>query len=196
MSSSPTLLETIRCEGGQGENLHYHQKRFDRSRKELLGLCDMLDLVSYIKPPDNKLYRCRVLYGEKIESIEYLPYTPKDIHTLKIVPITFSYDYKFSDRTVFEKLLNENPDASDVIMVKNGLLTDTTIANIACFNGEKWITPKHPLLKGTMRAKLLDEGFLFEQDIKSDELESFEHVALMNAMIGFKILNQIKIIKS
>lgn len=195
MSSSPLLLETIRCEGGRGENLLYHQKRFDRSRKELLGLSNKIELSSFIKPPDHKLYRCRVLYAEKIESVEYVPYTPKDIHTLKMVPISFSYDYKYADRGDLEKLLKEHPDADDVLMIKDGLVTDTSIANIAFFDGQKWLTPKKPLLEGTMRAKLINDGFLHEKDIKSDEVWLFENVALMNAMIGFKILSQIKILK-
>lgn len=193
MTRSDLLLETIRCKKGLAEDLHYHQQRVDESRKALFGLSDKLDLASSINPPDQKLYRCRVLYAQTIESIEYIPYLPREIHTLKMVPITFSYDYKFADRSDLDALLEKHPDADDVIMVKDGLITDTTIANIAFFDGERWITPKHPLLKGTMRAKLIEQGFLHERDIESNEVKTFEKVALMNAMIGFNILKHIKI---
>ena len=40
-----------------------------------------------------------------------------------------------------------------------------------------------------MRAKLIDEGFLHTKQIKKEDLQSYSHVGLMNAMIGFKILN-------
>ncbi|MDD2451972.1 MAG: aminotransferase class IV, partial [Sulfurovum sp.] len=73
---------------------------------------------------------------------------------------------------------------------------DTTIANIAFFDGRQWITPKKPLLEGTMRAYLIDQKFLREENIPSDLLDRFEKVALMNAMLGFTILNNIKILKS
>jgi len=196
MRSADLLLETIRCEGGKLHHLEYHQKRVDRSRKALFGLEDTLDLASLPKPPDEKLYRCRVRYAHKIKSVEYLPYTPKEIRTLKIVPSEIDYRYKFADRSQLESLLMENPDADDLIIEKEGLITDTTIANIAFFNGREWITPREPLLEGTMRAYLIDRGFLRQEDIPGDLLENFEKVALMNAMLGFKIINDIKILKS
>ena len=149
-----------------------------------------------LKAPDEKLYRCRVLYAQTIESIEYIPYIPKKIKTLKVVPVDFTYDYKFADRSELDKLLKENPEADDVIIEKEGLITDTTIANIALFDGEQWFTPRKPLLEGTMRAYLIDQGFLQLKDIPSDSLDSYEKVALMNAMLGFKILNHTNILKS
>jgi 4-amino-4-deoxychorismate lyase len=39
-----------------------------------------------------------------------------------------------------------------------------------------------------MRAKLLDVGFLHTRKIKKEDLKNYTQVALMNAMIGFKIL--------
>ena len=45
-----------------------------------------------------------------------------------------------------------------------------------------------------MRAKLIDEGFLQPKDIKREDLHHYSQVALMNAMIGFKIINNIKIL--
>lgn len=196
MQPSDLLLETIKCEGGEVHHLEYHQKRLDKSRRELFGLTDTLDLSSLIKAPDEKLYRCRVLYSHTIESVEFIPYRPKEIKTLKVVPSDFTYHYKFADRSPLERLLEENPEADDVIIEKEGLITDTTIANIAFFDGKTWITPREPLLKGTMRAYLLDQGFLQEKDIPSDSLERYEKAALMNAMLGFKILSHINILKS
>ena len=57
-------------------------------------------------------------------------------------------------------------DKDDILIVKNGLLTDTSIANIALYDGNDWYTPLHPLLKGTKRAELLDKGVLKEKNKK------------------------------
>jgi len=188
-SASPLLLETIKIEGGEVCNLPYHQARLDRSRKALFHTEDVLSLSRIIEPPPQGLYRCRILYDTTVHSVEYLPYTPKEIISLKIVPADIEYACKYADREAFETLLKENGDVDEIIIEKEGLLTDTTISNVAFFDGEQWVTPANPLLEGTMRAKLLDEGFLQRADITREMLKGYTHVALINAMIGFKILN-------
>lgn len=99
------------------------------------------------------------------------------------------YDHKYANREALDALRIAHPDTDDVIIEQEGFLTDTTIANIAFYDGKQWITPKKPLLRGTMRAKLIDEGWLKTKDIRREDLPKYTHVALMNAMIGFKILN-------
>ncbi|MFT7823570.1 MAG: aminotransferase class IV [Sulfurimonas sp.] len=185
---NPLLLETIRCENGILGNLPYHQKRVDRSRNDLFGLKDKLELSSVLKAPKNGLYRCRLLYGREIISIQYLPYTPKEIHTIKVLAADIDYPYKYADRTELDTLLRSHPDADEIIIEQKGLITDTTISNIAFFDGEKWVTPDQPLLEGTMRAKLIDEGFLHPEKIHSSRIRQYQQVALTNAMIGFKII--------
>ena len=189
------LLETIKIEEGEVFNLSYHQARCDKSRKALFSSTDSLDLSSLIQAPPTGLYRCRILYDEKIHSIEYIPYSPKEIHRLKIVVSDLKYDHKYANRDTLNKLLQAHPEADDILIEKHGYLTDTTIANIAFHDGKQWFTPEKPLLKGTMRAKLLDEGFLHSRKIKKEEITDYTHVALMNAMIGFKILNNFSIQK-
>ena len=191
---SPLLLETIKIDKGKVENLSYHQQRCDRSRQILFNATDTLELLPHIKAPSTDLYRCRILYGKTLHSIEYIPYTPKEIHALKIVPSTIDYALKYADRDDLNTLLEAHPDVDDVIIEKEGYLSDTSIANIAFYNGTQWFTPKKPLLQGTMRAKLIEEGFLHTEDISKADLHKYTHLALMNAMIGFKILN-INIIK-
>lgn len=194
-NTSTLLLETIKIEDGEVFNLSYHQARCDESRKALFNSTDRLDLSSLIQAPPKGLYRCRILYDDKIHSIEYIPYMPKEIHTLKIVSSDLKYDHKYANRDTLNKLRQSQPDADDILIEKHGYLTDTTIANIAFYDGKQWFTPEKPLLKGTMRAKLLDEGFLHTRKIKKEEISDYTHVALMNAMIGFKILNNFTIQK-
>jgi len=188
-SSTLLLLETIRIEDGKIYNLRYHQDRCNQSRQTLFGSTDILNLSSIIDAPKFGLYRCRILYGETLHSIDYIPYIPKKIQRLKIVSSDIQYDFKYSNRDRLNALLESNKDVDEVIIEKDGYLTDTTISNIAFFDGEQWFTPENSLLKGTMRAKLIDEGFLHTKDIKKEDLSHYSQVALMNAMIGFKILN-------
>ncbi len=188
-SKTPLLLETIRIEEGKIHNLGYHQQRCDKSRQLLFNSHDILDLSSYIDAPKSGLYRCRILYAEHLHSIEYIPYTPKEIQSLRIVSSEIEYSLKYANRDALNALLESNKDVDEVIIEKKGYLTDTTISNIAFFDGEQWVTPEKPLLEGTMRAKLIDEGFLHPKQISKEDLKNYSQVALMNAMIGFKILN-------
>lgn len=195
MSSThvPLLLETIKIIDGTIHNLSYHQKRLTKSRIKLYNSNDILDLSNSITPPKNGLYRCRIVYAKKIKSVEYIPYSPKNITTMKVVPSTIEYSLKYANRHEFEVLLRMNPKYDEVIIEHNDYITDTTISNIAFLDGERWVTPKNPLLKGTMRQKLLDDGLLEEKMIKKEDILTFKSVALINAMLGFKILNNITI---
>ena len=73
----------------------------------------------------------------------------------------------------------------DILIVRRHLLTDTSIANIALFDGKHWHTPQSPLLKGTKRAELLDKGILSERKIHVEDIPSYSTVRLFNAMIDW-----------
>jgi len=165
------LLETIKIEDGNIENLSYHQIRFDKSRSELFDISDKLDLTSLIKTPKKGLYRCRIIYDKNIRSIEYIPYKEKKIQKLKIVTSNINYNYKYADRRELNSLLEKESGYDEIIIEKNGYLTDTTISNIAFYSEDKWFTPTQTLLDGTMRAKLLDKNFLHLKDIKKEDLD-------------------------
>jgi len=179
-----TLFETIKIEDGQIFNLEWHNRRFNKSQKEFFSKPSTTDLKEFISPPRTGLFRCKIIYDTEIQSVEYFPYQAKTFHSFKIIPSQLEYDYKYSDRSEFQHLL---ASYDEIIIEKNGLLTDTTIANIAFLDGEQWLTPKTPLLEGTTRARLLDEGFLKLENIKKENIKNYTHFALMNAMIGFQI---------
>jgi len=187
----PLILETIKIENAEVFNLSYHQKRFDKTRKELFNTQTSIALSSLIKAPGKGLYRCRILYNDTVISVEYIPYKEKSIQTLKVVSSDLSYPYKYANRDTLNRLLQNNTDTDEIIIEKEGYITDTSIANLAFYDGKQWFTPKKPLLEGTMRAKLLDKEFLQVRSIKSSEISNYKKVALMNAMIGFKIINPI-----
>jgi 4-amino-4-deoxychorismate lyase len=185
------LLETIKIEDGQVMNIEWHNRRCNRSRLELFDEKNLLKLEEFIEPPKRGLYRCRILYDKEVKSIEYIPYSPKKISSLKIIQSDIDYSYKYSNRDELNRLLDKKYD--DIIIEKNGLLTDTSIANIAFYDGKSWLTPHKPLLEGTVREKLISERFLIVKNIKCEDINCYSHFALMNAMIGFQIEKSIKI---
>ena len=197
------LLETIRLKDGTFSNLLYHQQRMNHSRKALFGCNDEIDLVKILQtyileaenasPPfqasslEKNLYKCRIIYSEQIEKIEFIPYQLPRILSLKIIiDNQIEYSYKFNDRTRINELFEKRENYDDILIVKNGFVTDTSFANILFYNGKNWLTPTHPLLKGTQRAYLLDKELIEEADIRLQDLKYFEKARLINAMIRFE----------
>jgi 4-amino-4-deoxychorismate lyase len=181
------IFETISIRRGVVENISYHNKRLNTTQKELFGVDRDIDLSSYIDiPKDSIHYRCRVLYDEDIRSIEYIPYQPRVIEKILLVDSDIEYKYKYQDRDEIERLLTRLGNCDDLIIVRDGLLTDTSIANIAFLENDRWYTPSSPLLKGTTRARLIDEGVLYPKDICREDIYRFDNFAIMNAMVGFR----------
>lgn len=181
-----TLLESIKVEDGVIFHLEYHQLRVDRALKSL-GAKSSHTLKEHItNPPQSGLFRCRIVYDENSLDVEYLPYIPKKIESLKAVyDDEIEYSLKYANRSALDKLFEKREDCDDVIIVKDGLISDTTIANIALFDGEKWFTPKKPLLYGTTRERLLKNRKIIEKNIKIDDIKRYSKYAIMNAMVSF-----------
>ena len=177
-------FETIKCEDYEVYNLFFHEQRVAKT----IGL--NIDLQEYIYAPSSKLYRCKVVYDESgVLSVEYFPYKKREIKNFKIVfDDTIEYSQKRVNRVKLDKLFEKRGEADDIIIIKNGLITDTSIANIATFDGNNWFTPKSPLLEGTTRNRLLQSSQIIQRDITLEMLQTSKKFALMNAMIDFDIL--------
>lgn len=182
------FFETIRIKNDKIYNLPWHQKRVDRTTSRF-GL-QKLDL-SRIKINKVQKSRCKITYGKSIK-IEYNELKSREIKKLKVVQKDIKYCFKSTSRSELDTIYNQRKNCDDVLIIKNGLISDTTIANIAFFDGTRWITPRVPLLKGTMRARLLNSGFLHAKTIRYEEVDRLWLVALMNAIIGFRIVGLAK----
>lgn len=182
-------LESIKIEDGKIFHLEWHQKRMDVVFQELLKKEPYQLEHLFSRVPHDGLWRCRVVYNADSIKLEYLPYKKRKIEHLKLIYNNeIAYRYKYAKREKLEKLFALREQAEDILIVQNSYLTDTSIANIALFDGEQWFTPKKPLLYGTTRARLLDEGKIYEQNIKVEDVKHFKKLALMNAMIDFDII--------
>jgi len=179
------LLETLRCEGGEVHHLPYHQQRLNRSL-QAVGTMTTYNLSTLITPPDKALYRCRFLYTPTSFSIEFHPYTPRTIATLRIIhDDTLNYPLKYAQRDALNLLFEQRKGADDVLIVQNNYLTDTTIANIALYLDHQWLTPQTPLLKGTTRERLINEGKITTAHLTVFDVKNATKIALMNAMMGW-----------
>lgn len=184
------FIETIRIEDGNISNINYHIERLNRTRAIFWKNCSPLDLRDYIHPWDSQgIHKCRIVYEKDIDEVTYTPYRMRQVSSLRLIPYDgIDYTYKSANRDELNALYAQRGTADDILIVKNGYLTDTSIANIALYNGERWVTPAHPLLRGTKRAELLDKQLLVEKDIAPSQLKGYSHVMLFNAMIDWKRL--------
>jgi len=180
------FIETIRFCDGEACNLPYHDRRLNATRIHFWPASRPIQLADYLQPPTvSGIIKARVVYGEKgIEEVGYTPYLLRHIQSLALIHSdTVDYTYKSVRRETLNHLFSERGTCDDILIVKHGLLTDTSIANIALFDGTHWYTPQQPLLKGTRRAWLLDKGILAEKELRCEDLTAFSAIRLFNAMI-------------
>lgn len=185
------LIESIRLQKGVLHNLSYHQKRVDEAITALTGNEKSINLDNYFKStslPADGLFKCRIIYSvQAIEHVEIIPYQVRPVQSLKVVVDNdIVYNLKWEDRSVINKLFHQREQCDDVLIVKKDLVTDASYSNLAFFDGQRWITPASPLLKGTMRQKLLDQGILTEDTIRVRQLALFKKVKLINALLAFE----------
>ncbi len=179
-----TFFETILIKNTEPLHLEYHQKRVDYTSNSL-GFKPPI-LRDIIKKPNAKDLKCKVSYADRFYKVELMPLQIREMSSLcLVVDDEIEYRYKSSQRDRLNRLYEKRGSCSDVLIIKNSLITDTTVANVAFFDGKRWLTPSSVLLKGTTRARLIESGFLQESKIELKMLHNFQKIAVMNALIGF-----------
>jgi 4-amino-4-deoxychorismate lyase len=158
----------------------------NRSRKELFGCTNEIILSGYLSIPDefrDIKTKCRVTYSVEIENIEYERYADKKIKLLKMVfDDAIDYRYKFRNRESLENLRALRGTADEILIIKNGKITDTSFTNIVFLKEGEWFTPEFPLLKGTRREDYLRTNRIREKIIRPGELYQYEEARLINSM--------------
>lgn len=180
------LLETIKCKNGKLYNLEFHQARFDVARRKFFPEAPKLKLQSLIEIPEDckeGLFRCRVVYSEQVEKIEFLPHQYRQINSIRLINDNhIEYRNKYTDRSQLQQLFDQRGDCDEILIVQNNCITDSFTANPIFFDGEKWWTPDTPLLPGTQRARLLAENKISVCRIAVEDLAGFQKVGLINAL--------------
>lgn len=184
------LLETLRCFNGHFDALHLHQQRMARSRFQIWGYTDILDIrMALEKTQPSKLLGCwkvRVFYNKTILRVEWQIYHPKIIKTVaSIEDNTIEYTHKWAEHSHLDALAQkaQTLGMDGALIVKNGLVSDFTYGNAAFYDGRTWWTPAIPLLAGTRRERLLQSGKLQTRDIPIGIISEFRALSLINAML-------------
>jgi len=183
------LLESVRIVDGQWMNTAYHLRRMADSATELFGKPFSLDFEKIEIPKEYRkgVVKGRILYNTRELEIGFNHYTPRKIGSLKLVyDNQIDYHLKWADRSSLNALVSQKGEADEILIVKNGFITDISYANIVLKYSDGLITPAHCLLKGTRRQQLLDQGIITEQAINVEDLFRAEAVLIINAMLGLE----------
>lgn len=183
------FIETLRVEDGKIYNLRFHKERLERTLKEMsVHPKRQIDFANINLPCTHDRMKYHFEYSTNEEETNYslATYHPRSVCSLRLIEADhLDYHLKYADRQSLNALFDKRGEADDILIVQNGCLTDTTIANVALYDGEQWLTPAHPLLEGTKRAQLLEEGLIIEKDIPADTIFSYRRICMMNAMLDF-----------
>ena len=182
------LFETLCIENGKIQNIDLHQARYERSLREYYGksAVKIFNLFSLIQPPallQNRLIRCRINYNDKTTQIQYFEYHRKIYRTFQpVICDDIEYCLKYTDRSLINKLFAQRGTCDEIIIIKNGKVTDCSIGNLIFRQGKKWYTPDTPLLLGTQREILLQEGKIQDTTIFQEDIVNFDEIKIINAM--------------
>ena len=181
------FVETICIQDGKVRNLRYHIDRMNRTIRQFfphLASVTEADLLPQI-PQKSGLQKARVVYSaEGITERTFAPYALRTIQSIALVEDNeINYRWKSTDRTPLTRQCEKAPHADEVIIIKDGCVTDTSYTNLCFFDGHEWFTPDTPLLPGTMRQYLLDQGLIKPRHILATDILHYQRVSLINAMM-------------
>lgn len=187
------FIESILFKDGNYHNLALHQTRIDQVFSVFAPKNNFHRLQQIL--PDLNMdgtFKVRIVFDtdseDAVYNLEYAEYHPRIIQTLDVVVSQpFDYSFKYEDRSKIDTLVRSS-QADDIIITVENNITDGSYFNLAFWDGSEWLTPSTPLLKGTRRAKLLQEQKISEVLIRLSDLSSFEKVSLINAMMDLGVI--------
>lgn len=188
------FIESIRMAGGVPQNAGYHLRRVAHSvtdhysssvaeRVVLEFRYLFMQVEAAYAGDSHPVRKLRVIFGAGIEEWTADEYVTKKISTLKVVhDDSVTYDYKYADRSSIERLFSQRGDCDDIIICRNGLVTDSSFSNIILSDKTGFYTPLSSLLEGCMRQLLLDDRKITAKQISVKELFNYRYIYLVNAM--------------
>ena len=184
------FIETICFEKGNFQRVELHNERFNLTRKHFFGIRTDLRLELLLSIPEHLLgqtVKCTVTYGSEIENIEYAAYHIRTVKSLLLInDDTIDYAFKYYDRTRITTLYHKRGQCDDILIVKNGLITDTSYANIVFRKDDQWYSPQNPLLRGTRLTSYLQNNLVTPALLRPDDLRFFSEARIINAMISIE----------
>ncbi len=182
------FIESIKIEDQEIFLLELHQKRvnatFEHFGKE--GSIDIAKIFKDFEHDEDGLYKLKITYDlNKNYRTQLIPYAISEIEDFQLIENNvYDYSFKFEDRKEFEKMINK-AKASEIIIVKNNHITDTSYSNLLFLKGKEWFTPSTYLLNGVQRTHLLKNKKIKEAEITLQNITEYSHFQLINAMNDF-----------
>ena len=99
------FIESLKIVDGRFIHPELHWQRITDTQRVHFGNSTFLPLSSESIPPDKRLgtLKCRIIYDQEIRKIDFETYSPRRVHTLKLVDGSgIDYTFKYADR---DKLL-------------------------------------------------------------------------------------------
>jgi 4-amino-4-deoxychorismate lyase len=181
------FFESIRVNDGIAENLDFHQARINKTLKTFDALHHRIEIACIVQQlilPPLGLFKLKVSYDLKGNyHSASTAYQYKNIQSFALVEVKgHRYDFKFSDRDWMNEALTQS-GKDEIMMHDEGLIKDCSYTNLVFYDGVNWVTPEMPLLEGTQRAKLIQEGVIIPKAIYVDDLTKFIKFKCINAMM-------------
>lgn len=176
------LFETIRVCDGVAERVALHQARLLRSGGPAEPPLEQV--IADAQLPGAGEFKLHVSYDEAgITGVHAERYVPRVIRRMRAVEADVCYPLKLEDRRVFDVLRGEHSDVDELIICRDGMVTDTTFSNLLFGEPGAWYTPEHCLLPGTRRESLLRCGEVRVRAIRRAEIRDYPFLCLINAML-------------
>jgi 4-amino-4-deoxychorismate lyase len=183
------FFESICVKDGIAENLSFHQARVNKTLDEFNASNNSIELVSIVHQlsiSKEGLFKLRISYDLNGNyQVKLAPYQYKLIQNFALVDIKgHRYDYKDENRDWINDALSQS-GSDEIMMHDNGLIKDCSYTNIVFYDGVNWYTPESPLLPGTQRAKLIQEGLILTKALHVKDIPSFVKFKCINAMMDW-----------
>lgn len=194
------LLETLCVQESRARNLDAHIRRMASSAGYFGFECDLDEarracVSAAARTSGADVHRMRVLlsYAGQVE-IELDGLEPVSAAPVRLALAPFSVRsddvfccHKTTNRSVYERLAVEHPDADDVLLGnEHGEITETCRANLLFRVRDRWFTP--PLssggLAGVARQCSIDRGDVSERVLLLDELGDIDEFAVVSSLRG------------
>ena len=172
------FIESLKIVDGRFIHPELHWQRITDTQRVHFGNSTFLPLSSESIPPDKRLgtLKCRIIYDQEIRKIDFETYSPRRVHTLKLVDGSgIDYTFKYADRDKLIQLQQSKGTCDEILIYQNGRITDTSYSNVVFYDGNQYIT------------------IIKEQDIGLGDLPRFRYLFLINAMLDLEDNIQVKI---
>ena len=127
------FIESIKVEDQKVFLLNRHQQRMTETFLHFGKVCEinLQELFKELQHDENGLYKWRIVYDlNNVYKAQMLPYAISKLDDFELVTNDdLDYSFKYLDRKMLDSIKSKS-NASEIIIVKNNSITDTSFSNI------------------------------------------------------------------